>query len=321
MKRGLSIAVLIAIFFIQPCLAAQDPCLVLKKDAEVTQEQITLRDLTSAGCLGHEGLAPLLNVPLGRAPLPEEVRTLDRDYLLMRIRQAGVEFDMAELRIPEKITVRRASFEVTAEYLERIVRSELFPRLPWDKDKIQIRSLKADRDLVLPKGETEVEVGPPRTGRAGGVVNTAILFRVNKKYEKRLWLSLILEVPGKIAAASRPLKRNHVLSGDDLVMINANLLDAPAGAVTEAESLIGRRLKRAMPAQRPISINDVEVMDAVKRGEIVTVIAESETVRIKGLGTARQSGRIGDWIKVANLDSGKEISARVVEAGVVAVDF
>lgn len=319
MKIRLIIALLMASLWTWPSFAGERPCLVLAREVEVEKGQIILRDLASGICSGHAGARSLLGLSLGRAPLPGETRTLDRDYILMRVRQGG--YDPSEVEIPERIEVRRASFEVTPAYLEGLIRRELFPRLPWDKDGIIIRSIKADRSLVLPKGEMEIEVGPPRVGGRGGSVNTYVLFRVDKGYEKRLWVSLQLEVPGEVVAAARPLKRNQVLTEEDLVVVGANLLDVPAGAVTDPASLAGTRLKRAVSAQRPISMADVEFPDAVKKGEVVTLLAQSQAIRIKALATARQSGKIGEWVKVANLDSGKEIYAKVVDAGIVAVDF
>jgi flagella basal body P-ring formation protein FlgA len=302
-----------------PSFAGERPCLVLAKEAEVEKGQIILRDLASEICSGNERLSSLLAISLGRAPLPGETRNLDRDYILMKVRQGG--HDPRDIETPERIEVKRASFEVTAEYLEGIIRRELFPRLPWDKDGIIIRSVKADRSLILPKGDMEIEVSPPRMGGRGGSVNTSVLFRVDKTYEKRLWISLQLEVPGEVVAAARPLKRNHLLTDEDLVVVAANLLDVPAGAVTDPASITGTRLKRAVSAQRPISTADVEFPDAVRKGEVVTILARSQAVMIKALATAKQSGKIGQWVKVANLDSGKEIYAKVVDSGMVAVDF
>ena len=54
---------------------------------------------------------------------------------------------------------------------------------------------------------------------------------------------------------------------------------------------------------------------------MVTIVAESERMRITVTGKARGSGAEGDTINVQNLNSLKEIPARIIDAGTVLVVF
>jgi flagella basal body P-ring formation protein FlgA len=59
----------------------------------------------------------------------------------------------------------------------------------------------------------------------------------------------------------------------------------------------------------------------VKAGEPVVIEVVSGGIRVEALGRARQSGSLGDMIRVENVDSRKIIYARVVAAGVVRLDL
>jgi flagella basal body P-ring formation protein FlgA len=54
---------------------------------------------------------------------------------------------------------------------------------------------------------------------------------------------------------------------------------------------------------------------------MVTILAENDVIKISVAGKARSSGAEGDTIMVQNLNSLKEIPARVVNATTVQVGF
>jgi len=51
------------------------------------------------------------------------------------------------------------------------------------------------------------------------------------------------------------------------------------------------------------------------------MIAESDGLKITALGEVRERGRRGERIRVVNLDSKREIYARVLDSKTVKVDF
>jgi|GEM_PF-2369695 flagella basal body P-ring formation protein FlgA len=65
----------------------------------------------------------------------------------------------------------------------------------------------------------------------------------------------------------------------------------------------------------------VEVPFAIKRGQLVKVVAEKGGIYVETLGRALQNGRVGDIIKVKNVYSGKIIEGRVKDEESVVVIF
>jgi flagella basal body P-ring formation protein FlgA len=59
----------------------------------------------------------------------------------------------------------------------------------------------------------------------------------------------------------------------------------------------------------------------IKSGQIVTIVAENDRIRVTLTGKAKGAGAEGDMISVQNLNSLKEFPARVVDASTVMVAF
>jgi len=65
----------------------------------------------------------------------------------------------------------------------------------------------------------------------------------------------------------------------------------------------------------------VELPPMVKRNDRVSIVAESESLRITAVGEVKESGSRGERVKVVNLNSNKEIFARVLDSKTVRVEF
>ena len=59
----------------------------------------------------------------------------------------------------------------------------------------------------------------------------------------------------------------------------------------------------------------------VKKGDRVTIVVESSTLRITAAGVAKGQGSAGEQIRVQNLINDKEIFAAVVDSSTVKVNF
>ncbi|MCD6272106.1 MAG: flagellar basal body P-ring formation protein FlgA, partial [Deltaproteobacteria bacterium] len=83
----------------------------------------------------------------------------------------------------------------------------------------------------------------------------------------------------------------------------------------------GRRTRRSIDPATVLRTDLVELPPIVKRGDIVTIVAEAGGMRITALGKIKKKGHKGERLKVINLNSKKEIYARVVDSSTVRVTF
>jgi flagellar basal body P-ring formation protein FlgA len=85
--------------------------------------------------------------------------------------------------------------------------------------------------------------------------------------------------------------------------------------------VIGKKARTIIRANQPVRADLVERVPLVKSGQMVTIVAENEVLKISVSGKARSQGAEGDTIRVQNLSSLKEISARIINATTVQVAF
>ena len=64
-----------------------------------------------------------------------------------------------------------------------------------------------------------------------------------------------------------------------------------------------------------------EGVPVVERGDRVLLVLEDGPLRIQATGRAQESGVVGEWIRVRNLDSKRELSGRVDREGRIHVAF
>ena len=87
------------------------------------------------------------------------------------------------------------------------------------------------------------------------------------------------------------------------------------------QDVIGKRVKQALKADKVLLANMVEHPPLIKRGDTVTIVAESSNLLVTALGIAQTKGGPGDQIRVKNCMNRKEIIARIVNASTVKVEF
>lgn len=133
-------------------------------------------------------------------------------------------------------------------------------------------------------------------------------------------------VPGEIGAmvpvviAARPLGRGDLLSPRDLTVTERNASELPPGYLPAAAEALGKRMRRPVTAGTPLTGSLLEAPVLVRRGQQVTVLAETAGVSVRIAGKALGNGAEGQRVRVQNLSSTRVVEGTVVADGLVRVD-
>ena len=87
------------------------------------------------------------------------------------------------------------------------------------------------------------------------------------------------------------------------------------------EDVLGKKLKHAVGAGSVLRTDLVDLPPMVNRKDIVLMIAECDSFKITAIGESLESGNLGELVRIKNLDSKKEIYARIVDANSVKIEF
>jgi flagellar basal body P-ring formation protein FlgA len=205
--------------------------------------------------------------------------------------------------------------------LRRVV-SDFLTRKTENLDaEISVKKIGITGDLKLPAGKVTFEVVAPERWEGWGNASLALIVRVDEQVRRNLTVQVEVEALTEMVVAARTLERGEVLGESDVALARRDLAHLQGRFCRTKEEVVGLRVKSALRANSPLRGDYLERVPIVKSGQLVTIVAENDVVRITASGRAKGSGALGDSITVQNLASQKEVAARVVDAATVKVDF
>jgi len=316
------ILVVIAVTIVSGLVCADEMTMITMADhCEVNADTILLGDLAQITGSDEALNAQVRTIAVGAAPQPGKSRSINRDYVIIRLKQSGVSLTAIAFQGPEVTIVSRGSVEITAEKLERVVREFIVQNMPWDQKKVHIADVRITDPVRLPQGHIGYTVLPPEGGKYQGTVLIPITFTVNGASVKKVWAHATIEVLTDVVVCTRPLGRYEIITEDKIRIEQKDLASIPSNALAAAQDVVGKRTRRVLSANAVLTADQVELPPLMKRGDLVTIIADSGCLRISARGEALERGRRGELIKIRNLSSQKEIFGRVIDGDTVAVDF
>lgn len=187
--------------------------------------------------------------------------------------------------------------------------------------EVSIRKIGYSGEMTLPAGRVSFEVVAPERWEGYGNVSLSLIVRVDDQVKRNLTVLAEVEALAEMVVAARPLERGEVLGAQDLSLARRDLAHVQGRYLKSTQEAVGLRMKSSQRANTPLRADYLERVPLIKSGQLVTIVVESDSVRITATGRAKGSGAEGDLIMVQNLSSQKEIAARVVDATTVRVDF
>jgi len=214
-----------------------------------------------------------------------------------------------------------ATIEITRKMIEDMVMDFLNEKIPWEKNRVKIKFVQSGNGIMLPNRPYSYKVQPPVKSSYIGMVPMSIVFDVYGQSSRKVSAIVKIEVETNVIVVQKPLNRNQTIEKEDVTVVTMDMADLPSNYISSLEGVVGKRTLRAMNPKEVFRTDMIEQPLMVKRNDKVSIVAESETIRITAAGEVRESGGKGDRIRVVNLNSNKEIFARVLDPKTVRVEF
>lgn len=157
---------------------------------------------------------------------------------------------------------------------------------------------------------------PPGARRQG---STTVGVRCPGSRPWTLYVPVRIIVEARLLVAARSLPRGTILRPGDLSLTRQDISAAPFGYLTDPARAVGKRLKHPLPAGAVVTETVLENRPLVKRGQRVTLVAETAGLSVRMAGTALMDGGVGERIRVRNIRSRRIIEGTVVEQGLVRI--
>lgn len=294
----------------------------INEKSEIEKEEILLGDVGRVKGNDKNLVKQINDIVLGRIPLAEERRKIDKDLIIIRLKQSDIDPTKINILVPDDAIVTRKSIDISNEDIKKIVLDFLHKRLQLNGDKVNITNIRVGSKITLPKGgDISCKVIPPKNKELLGATLLSLEFSVNGQFQKKVFVTVDIEVIAKVVVTKRPLGRYKLITEDDIQLVDMNLAKLSPPVIMSSKDVLGKRTRRAIDSNAVLNPDLIEFPPLVKKGEIVLISVESEGLKVTALGRVKEHGSKGQMVRVENIDSAKEIYARIMDSNNVKVDF
>lgn len=203
-----------------------------------------------------------------------------------------------------------------------IFRTVVTKDAPWPQQDLAIKNFSAiPEQVALPLGKLGYQVLSQDHGRLLGQRTISVLLTIADKPQVKIKMHGDLHLYGDVLVARHRLRRHTIISANDLAVTRKDITMFAHDLVQDKAEVEGQRVTTTLREGAIIFARNLQQTPLIKRGDLVTIQARNDKMRISVQGEARTQGTVGQGIKVKNLMSRRIITARVVKSGLVSVDF
>ena len=186
---------------------------------------------------------------------------------------------------------------------------------------IRVKRITVSGNPKLPEGLLEYEVVAPQQWEGWGGVNLAVLVRQGDRVVGNTGMRVEVEALADMVVTLRQLDHGSIITTTDVAVQKRDVATVSGKFAGDVNDVVGKLTRTTIKANSVVRTDLVEKVPLIKAGQMVTIVAENEVMKVSVAGKARSSGAEGDVIMVQNLNSLKDIPARVVNTTTVQVGF
>lgn len=194
----------------------------------------------------------------------------------------------------EKMDLPPEAFEVRAENLQ------FFPAIaPEFAARVEILDVMG--------------LGTAGANRIDGLFTLSLSLKYPDASVHEHQISGLMSVVGPVWVSKRILNRGEIVQASDLSMIRLPWSQLATGvALTRQDELVGRSVRKLLNVGTPMLGAFLEAAPSVKTGDLVELTVQSGPgVLIRSRAIAKQTGRVGEYIRVEQSDTRKPLQAIV----------
>lgn len=207
------------------------------------------------------------------------------------------------------------------DYLRSIFKGFICKQIGSTEDDVLVSKFRVYGERSIPPGEFEYRIFRKSRGPLSGLVRLVMIVKVDGVPRTRLQMAGWVDVFRPVVCAKRSIKKGQIITKDDLYMERRNLSHLSDKVVDDFDYVVGMMAKHNIKENTPIKKWMVERAPIVKRGDIVTILAEKGALRVTVPGRVLEQGYSGDIVRVQNIMSRKQIFARILNNKTVLVEF
>jgi flagella basal body P-ring formation protein FlgA len=172
----------------------------------------------------------------------------------------------------------------------------------------------------LPSEYDSIRVEPLGDSKPLGSCWVKVFFFAKGSVSQSANLNIQINLFQKILIAKESIRQGQNLSAELFEIARREVSSLSDPAVTSVEELSGKSAARQIVAGKALTQSCLQRRELVKRGDMVSIQYAQGGVKITASGEAKESGHLGESIKVKNMASSRIISAVIQDEKTVTIN-
>ena len=215
---------------------------------------------------------------------------------------------LAETLSPQSLS------DLVHDYLDALSQDNLSPD---QRQSIEVAYI--DPRLRLPDCSRQLDLSLNGNQRVRGKVQVRVQCNGSAPWSKFVGAEIKVYQPILVAATNLP--RGTTLQEEHLLLVETDVASLRRPPLTDISAVLGNELKYSLTADRPLHQEMIQLPKVVKRGDLVQLVAQTESLQVRQQAEALEDGEIGKTINVRNTSSELVVQATVVGAGRVKIEL
>ncbi|MFN2340991.1 MAG: flagellar basal body P-ring formation chaperone FlgA [Halanaerobium sp.] len=311
-KVGLLLLFLILIIFSFKVSAFE---IMINEEEEVSSSQIKLDEIAEikAAELSAGELEDLKNLKLEKSPAPGYKKRLTRVLVDLSIQNLGFAKNSYRLEMPKTITISRKSKVIPAAEIKTMAEDYLRKNLDFSDESIVIESNRSLADLEIGAGDYELQIAENQNLNLPAT-NLKLEVLQEGKIVRRIYYPVTIKLKLEVYTAAREISSNSKLNKSDFKREKRVISGDPEDIIRDwdAENLKNKNISRKLQVGDILKFSNLDTPFAVNWGDKLRLTINQNNIRLSTFVLARGRGKVGEVIKVENMDSGYKFRVEIV---------
>jgi flagellar basal body P-ring formation protein FlgA len=297
---------------------AKDITLVLKEEVSAQKAVVCLGDVADVQARPGLGLDPAL-IELGTAPEFGSVRNFSRSQIQESV--AAVLGPSAEVGFEgaQAVKVKRQGRPADPSEISAAIKSYILKVTTWTGPEVEVSLTGNPADVEIPIGDVDLVI--PQRNSPVSFQNIAFRLEAMRagKVMRSFWVTADVHIRAKVLQAARQIPFGGILAVEDLQEATTEITDPRVIYFRKLEEVVGNEVKRPLSTGDPITRDVVTSPVLVRSGDMVQLRLIRSGVSLTTSARAEQNGKLGQLIRIRNLEFSRPIKAMVTARGEVMV--
>ncbi len=323
MKARISLILVISTFILIPDILAGKIEVNLMENVMLENKTITFRDVSTVTGDDVKLVNRINDIEIGNTPWANSIRTINKDFMKMRLNAANVKVSDVTFTNANIVTVSVESTKVTGLEISQKAKEYLLSVLPVSDRETTVELARQPGDQWIPSKRDKINfnVSLIDSSKDRGKIELIVTASSNGIRYFKIPVHFNVRVFEYVAITKRKIARNQQLTRGNVFMAKRETTKIRGLAFSDRKDLTGKIAAVTILPYTILTENVVEMPPTIKQGSVIKLFIMSSGFRIVTKGLAQQTGYTGEVIKVKNLDSKKMLYGEIIDSNRVQITF